>query len=401
MTRSSRLAERFAVRLPPDVRQWIDGEIPGGGAPLAPGLFNQPLNIEDAVWGGLMLPDTLPILDSGCGDVLAMRFASDGSLTEIIRWDHEGNLWQPYGANLAEAVLCDAAITTIEDTESPWGDDHSEAAGVWRWATDWVRRTRDVALDERDAQHALQQMATAGACVVAEARVACERSLQSGLTRRMYEVGGLALAEELGIEFDQIHHDYFIDRLTIPEELKATICKGLSLSPEELDADDFDEAARAAVRAVRHRPDLSWPYTVLGRAAERDGNLREAAIQYATGIQQMGTQRQILGLDEKWPRRRLRVLSRHVSFRANDYIQELLSSESTSTAVRNHWLAAAAEAESSGAYARAYEHYYWAGWDMHYFDDIEQILEGLVRCADNSGSQSRKRIAEHHLRSLA
>jgi len=44
-----------------------------------------------AVWGGQMLPDSLPLFDNDAGDRILARFAMDGSIREFVEWRHEGS----------------------------------------------------------------------------------------------------------------------------------------------------------------------------------------------------------------------------------------------------------------------------------------------------------------------
>jgi hypothetical protein len=59
------LSKHFAVQLTPDVVDWIDHQ----SSRLGGTRFNQPIDAAElldigssAIWGGQMLPDTLPIL---------------------------------------------------------------------------------------------------------------------------------------------------------------------------------------------------------------------------------------------------------------------------------------------------------------------------------------------------
>jgi hypothetical protein len=96
---SSRLSKQYHLNLPADVVAWFDGERwkefseTGFGVPLEPA---QLLDSNSSVLlGGLMLPDALPILDNGCGDALCLRFNSQGTVSEVVRWMHEGGNWTP------------------------------------------------------------------------------------------------------------------------------------------------------------------------------------------------------------------------------------------------------------------------------------------------------------------
>ena len=77
---SEKLAAHYGLRLPPDLRAWIDDNVweQAGGAE-----FSQPQSPEHliepngAIWGGFMLPDTLPIIGNEYGDWLCLRIDAD------------------------------------------------------------------------------------------------------------------------------------------------------------------------------------------------------------------------------------------------------------------------------------------------------------------------------------
>jgi hypothetical protein len=98
---------------------WFDGELwkkcsqTGFGQPIESAQLLDPTS--SALLGGLMLPDTLPILDNGCGDALCLRFNLKGTVSEVVRWEHEGGNWTPFGTSLCEALLLDAALTLMEE----------------------------------------------------------------------------------------------------------------------------------------------------------------------------------------------------------------------------------------------------------------------------------------------
>jgi hypothetical protein len=118
---SAKLSEQLNVTLPPDVVAWFDH---GEWSNLPATLFNQtvePRNLIDplsaAIWGGQMLPDTLPFVSDGAGNVLCLRFGFDGAVSEVICWNHEGGWWKPFGRTLAEALVLDASFSLIDRVE--------------------------------------------------------------------------------------------------------------------------------------------------------------------------------------------------------------------------------------------------------------------------------------------
>jgi len=113
-----RISESLIAKFPDDARAWLDAE----QLPNAPaGRFNQRVDrarlldpSSGAVWGGLMLPDSLPLVSDGGGNALCLRFGFDGAVAEVIHWDHKGSLWKPFGRTLAEALVLDAAFALID-----------------------------------------------------------------------------------------------------------------------------------------------------------------------------------------------------------------------------------------------------------------------------------------------
>src|SRR5258708_23023019 len=103
---SERLSAHFHLRLPVDIAEHFDGR----ARPTAD-VFNERVTVDalldprsSTVWGGQMLPDTLPFLGNGFGDHLCLRFNADGTLREIIRWCHEGGGWLPCGTSLESSL---------------------------------------------------------------------------------------------------------------------------------------------------------------------------------------------------------------------------------------------------------------------------------------------------------
>ena len=141
---SSRISGRYRLNLPADVVAWLDGELWKESSETDFGWPMEPESLleanSSAVSGGLMLPDTLPILGNGCGDVLCLRFNPRGTVSEVVRWMHEGCDWTPYGNSLCEALLLDAAITQMEELLED-SEYRFEEIGFAGWALDRLEST--------------------------------------------------------------------------------------------------------------------------------------------------------------------------------------------------------------------------------------------------------------------
>jgi hypothetical protein len=120
---SEKLAAHYGLRLPPDLRAWIDDGVwrTSGGAefnrPQSPKHLIEP---NGAIWGGFMPPNTLPLVGNDSGDWLTLQIDADGGVSEVLYWNHGGGDWIPYGNSLAEALLYDAARQPVAaGDESP------------------------------------------------------------------------------------------------------------------------------------------------------------------------------------------------------------------------------------------------------------------------------------------
>ncbi len=78
------VTKRFHLQLSPSDKNWFEGgwrDFDGNAS-----LYNQPLDphevLEHAegIWGGMMLPDSIPLLKNGMGGSLCARFTNDGEL---------------------------------------------------------------------------------------------------------------------------------------------------------------------------------------------------------------------------------------------------------------------------------------------------------------------------------
>lgn len=91
---SLRLSQQFGIKLTPDVEAWF-AQRPWKRP--AHTYFDQPIEALDlldcpskVIWGGQMLPDTIPFLTDGAGNALCLRFGFDNAVSEVVHWDHEG-----------------------------------------------------------------------------------------------------------------------------------------------------------------------------------------------------------------------------------------------------------------------------------------------------------------------
>jgi hypothetical protein len=416
---SSRLSKQYHLNLPADVVAWFDGELwkdcseTGFGQPVEPAqvLDSNPSRLL----GGMMLPDTLPILDNGCGDALCLRFNSDGTVSEVVRWEHEGGTWTPFGSSLCEALLLDAAITLMEELL----DDREyrlDDIGYAGWALAWLEgeSQRPSIRQVLSKQRALPIMGLLEADVAETAvrRVLCQYCCTSGLQRYCRESGGNLLATNLGVQWP-VFSQWLFDTGLIPKDMETRLAKTTRMSFDDLSQQDWRGAVGHAERVVALRTDLSWPFAVSGWAAERQGDLEVAIKYYSAGLPALGT---TSDFTESWekvePGQKMKfVVDRLMELRdslppevlENDYFKAVMKSKHSKDffdRVRRYWCERGALAEREGRYGDAYKSYYGAGWDILVLDDMDQILDGLIRNAEAADWPALASIASQHRQSL-
>jgi len=415
---SMRFSDELLVTLSPDGIDWLDGTIREGLNYVQQGEFSVPLDPKDIldrsasiVWGGLMLPDTLPVLDNGCGDVLCLRFGRDGGLSEVIRWAHEGNYWQPFGNTLAEAILCDIASSRARGTLADSEETGEVERALERWAVDWTTRSTGPRLKwidpcEGDRLSVFRCLLDAGICEVVARSEFCRASLTSGLEQKSMETGGEQIARDLSVDWAKMA-EWLFDTASVPDEYREQLSRILQMPIEEIKHQDWAQATREAQRVRELRPDLAWPYAVMGWAAEREQDFLCAIADYTAGLRTLGSSLSCMSNVERgFVAARLSHLLGGTSgdSTTDAYLEAALTPTTGATfpsPIRQFWMREAQRAESSGDYRRAYECYYAAGWDDHVFNDMDQVLDGLVRSADRAGYAALSRIARHHLNCMA
>ena len=358
-----------------------------------------------------MLPDTLPVLGNGCGDALCLRFNSEGSVSEVVRWMHEGGNWTPYGTSLCEALLLDAAITLMEepldDVECPLED-----IGYAAWAIEWLESAGKPSSIRRilskDHTPPLAGLLEAGIAEVAVRRLLCQDFCTSGLERYCRAVGGNRLATKLGVQWP-VFSRWLLDTRLVPKNMERKLAKATRMSFDDLSHQDWRGAVREAERVLALRTDLSWPFAVLGWAAERREDLAAAIEYYSAGLPALGTTSDFTeywekiepGQKMKFVVERLNDLSDSLTptLVENDYFHAVTGSKHSRDffeRVRRYWHERGALAEREGRYGDAYESYYSSGWDILVLDDMDQILDCIVRNAEAAGWPALASIASHH-----
>lgn len=353
-----------------------------------------------AIWGGLMLPDTLPFLSDGSGNSLCLRFGFDGTVSEVICWDHEGGGWKPYGKTLAESLLLDAAVVSEETRDV-------NLFTFADWALSWISTLEVRRFDPSwNPEALLARMRELGVAEVALHQLQCERSLTTKLQRASRKVGGGKFARSLGVDWSKFKQ-WLFEPEVIPTEYEGVLSSLTNIPFTDLVYEDWESAAVEARAVLDLRTDLAWPFVVLGRHDERKGNVEGAINHYLAAQETAGSSAgftAIWSVLSDWrysfPVGRLMALREPNKLRDDDYLQALASGN-PGQGIREYWIKKGEEAERTGRYNSAYRSYYQAGWDLPISTDIEMVLDRLERVSAKAGYDALALLARHHRMSLS
>jgi hypothetical protein len=414
---SVQLEEHFGVTLPNDVRAWFDDEIWQNGGSTEYGEPERPQDLlrpqSATICGGLMLPDTFPILGNGCGDCLCLRFGWDGQVTEVIRWLHETGSWTPYGETLSEAIGLDA-VRWPADFPYDADDESRDLHPHLDWAIACLEQESNAPAGLRDmlapdAPPQFEQLIQSGFAVDSVRGLLCEELLATDLAYYCRQHGERRLAETLQIDWQEIAVWRF-DAARIPEKMMGKLCETTGIPAERILAQDWDQAAALANEVLQSRTDLAWPFAVAGWAAERAGNVERAIELYFAGLESLGSSEDFtetwkLGpspVGVKFVVGRLIELgpSLPANIRQNGYLSVVsphpYKRGIQSGALREYWLKRGDEAERLENHAEAYRCFFAAGWDIFYANDMPLILDRLAQAAHAGGSVALAKLAERH-----
>jgi hypothetical protein len=259
---------------------------------------------------------------------------------------------------------------------------------------------------EGDTLSVFRCLVDAGVSEVAARSAFCRASLTSGLEKKCMEIGGEQIANELSVEWP-VMATWLFDTARVPDAHREGLGRILDMPIEQIMLQDWPRASREAQRVRELRPDLAWPYAILGWAAEREMDVARAMESYAAGLRALKTSLEYMPyVGSRFVAERLRHLrSESGAHNTTDpYLEAALAPITDATwpfNLRHFWMREAQNAGERGDHDRAYRCYYNAGWDDFMSNDMEQVLDGLVRSADAAGYTALSLIAKHHLASLA
>ena len=417
---SAQISERYAVNLPADLRAWFDDEVwkePGGAE------FNQPLTPQQLlepepgfIWGGFMLPDSLPVLGNEYGDWLCLRVDEHNTVSDVIYWCHGGGDWIPYGATFAEAVLYDAAFRVIYDRRPEFVEPEPAGRQVFRlaqWALDWIDTDpRELTFWKHDGRHAdpLPGLLNAGVAQVSTHRDLILKHLQSELKTR----SNPDVARQIDIPWEPDFVSWIFDTALLPELRRDQLSRRWNVPAEKLIVQDWESAEREALKVAALRSDLGWPFDIAGWAAERRGDVSAAIELYLQGVHASLFSDDAIRFRSHWfadgfakfSAARLFELREALAgeLRDDPYLNLFWANdpETLRDRSRDFWLSAALAAQRAHDHAAAYQSFYLAGWDvgLQHLDHYAEILDGLINSAQAANWPGRAAVAQLHRQSL-
>ncbi len=365
--------KRFNFQLSPTDKIWFEGgwrDFDGSSS-----LYNQPLDPDEilehakGVWGGMMLPDTIPLLANGAGDYLCARFTNEGTLSEIIEWLHEGAGWRHYGYSINQAIALDQMK---------------------------FRRSSGI-FNDQDSQ----SLARLSSVAVSEA--ACKRALRSQLEDACRRIGGAKLARLVDVTWKEFG-PWLRDPSGIPALKREQLAAVLGVDQREMVQQDWDAALLQSQSVLKLRADLAWPYAVAGQALERLGCPEDAVKMYKAGAKKLGSSSSFTtqwsavsgsGTGKFAVDRLLALADGKLEFTIQGYVTATVERKA-----RHYWLTNAEAATKEGDHEDAYQCLCAAGWDFYYSNDILEILQAMKASAKLAGSHTLEAIVALHIDSL-
>lgn len=420
---SKQIAQAFQLELPADLTAWLDSEQwrRGGGAefcrPQSPQELLEPE--PGSIWGGFMLPDTLPLISNEYGDWLCLRVGFDGQITEVVYWCHGGGDWIPYGRTLAEALVYDAAFRVLYSRRfaevSPPDREAEEVFRPAEWAYDWLDAgpagkraplARFWRRSPAENQALLTELLASGVAEIAARRDLILRHLESQLKRR----SAPAVAQQIGAIWEPDFVSWLFDTALIPELTREELSQHFRMPVDQLTVQDWDAAESEARKVAAVRPDLGWASDIAGWAAERRGDYDEAIARYLEGLRASAFSDDSVRFRTHWygdgfgkfSAARLFALRDRLTpeQRADPYLQIFWQNEPLTLRrrLRDYWLAEGQRARGEQRDRDAYRCYYGAGWDcgVQSVEDYADILQRLEDAAQRSGSPALARVAALH-----
>lgn len=405
-TWSEILTEKFSFNLSHEIREWYDLGFYEKNLDVE---FGEPVHPENflsensgIVWGGQMLPDTLPILENGCGDAVCIKFDKTGEVREYILWEHETGQWKPIGKQLSEVLVFNMINTNIHNDADNL--DEQLQTPVIHWAL----RTLNFSEERKThlKQLILEETFSCNLLDVGVARIPIYEQLvkdclQTALLRQAEKIGGESIAKKIHVDWSTFY-SWFVEPELIPPEKLHKLSRTFKMSENDFVHQDWPKAFEYAKEVLSIRKDIGWPSIIMGRYFEKKKNL-EMAIDYYYKALRCAKTTYSFTADWNYNDSRLNYPSKKLcenkdilpnSILRDSYFQA--ARDSNYDSIFKYWQQQALENEKQEKYFEAYQCWYAAGWDSYVTDFMDIILDGLVKMAQKSDSTALYKLAMYH-----
>lgn len=387
----------------------------GGGeyrVPVSPEVLLQPAPEE--IWPVLMCCDVLPLISNAAGDWLCLRIDDNNVMSEVVQWYHGAGDWLPWGKDVAEAILFDAAIgqnpkstrrhaVPAEDPRPDAGNVRGTNDPLLRWAlSHFAAETAELFEGRVAGRDVIEGMLEAR---IAEVAVRCEMvvSLLNHWPRE--DLQPLVQADA---SLDRsVLTRWSFDLDLIPETIRCRLQQATGLSAVQ----DWQSAARHCQEVCRLAPELAWAWEISGYAAEKLGDVSSAIDAYRRGASCSVFTDQSTRLDTHWTAREAAKFSvarlkhhRPDEVQASRYFQILCHPDSRQRRVETtkYWAERAQQFSQANQDREAHRCYVAAAWDLgtEPLATYAQLLSCIAESADESEQFGRAELARTHRRCL-
>lgn len=415
---STQIAERYQCGLSQVLADWFDTEI---WRRTGTGEYREPVSPEvlldetpEVIWPGLMSCDLLPLIGNAAGDWLCIRIGEANTMGEVIQWYHGGGDWIPWGNDLAEAIVFDAAVERIPGAarrhatpaENP--RPHASAASrksdpLLQWALSHVsplaRTLFDAGFPEGETSELLLRTH------IAEVAVRCEKVV-SLLTHWPRDLLNALFLQDRSLDRAQLARWSF-DLDQIPAGIRNRLVEQAGFVPSQ----DWEAAAEHALQVSRLAPELAWPWEIAGYAAERKADVGQAVELYRQAARCSVFTDQSIRLDTHWSApesakfsvARLKQLAPD-QVAESDYYRILCHPDTRQRRrlATEYWDEQAACLLSQQRYREAHGCYVAAAWDLgaEPISRYAGLLESIQESAGLSDQPGRAALAATHRRCL-
>ncbi len=412
---SARIEDRYRCRLSPVLADWFDSEtwkLVGSGEyrePVAPESLLVPA--PEVIWPGLMGCDLLPLIGNTAGDWLCVRVDQNNVMSEVVQWYHGGGDWIPWGEDLAQAILFDAAIERIPGAARR----HAVPAENPRPVVDAAQRRQDPLLQwarshRPDAVAALFDRQLQGQEIaeamlesqLAEVAVRCELVI-SLLTHWPRAILHSLFRDDASLDrSDLAKWSFDLDQM--PEPIRHNLQKQTGVAASQ----DWDAAAVHANRVCEIAPELAWGWEIFGYAAERRGDLSSAIAAYRRASTCSVFTDQSIRLDTHWMASesakfsvaRLKQL-RPDEVATSTYFQILCQPDAGQRRrqATAYWTEQAGQMAGNNDPCQTHRCHVAAAWDLgaEGIQSYASVLDRITESAQDAGQEGRAEVARTHL----